>query len=243
MSVLVVADVHSNLEALTAVIEDARQLAAIDSVWCLGDVVGYGPDPGACIELLRSFDLTCVAGNHDLAAVGALSLDDFNPYASAAARWTTRQLSAGDAEWLRTLPRSEVRVDFTLVHGSLVEPVWEYLISGADAEAHLALQTTPYGFVGHSHLPFVFRQDGDDRLPERTDADGDAELDGRPFVANPGSVGQPRDGDPRAAYALVDEAARRVSFRRVAYDYRQTQAKMSAAGLPTMLIERLSRGR
>jgi predicted phosphodiesterase len=243
MPVLVVADVHSNLEALNAVIEDARQQGEINEVWCLGDVVGYGPDPVACIELLQSLDVLCVAGNHDLGAAGAIPLDDFNPYAAAAARWTATQLRPDDVDWLTALPRTLTRGDFTLVHGSLIEPVWEYLISGSDAEAHLALQMTPYGLVGHSHLPFLYREDDKTTHPRSHATQTEALLDGSRFVANPGSVGQPRDGDPRAAYALIDQAAGRMSLHRVEYDYRETQAKMSAAGLPTPLIERLSRGR
>jgi predicted phosphodiesterase len=153
---LVVADVHSNLAALRAVIADAEIGGAIDRIWCLGDAVGYGPEPNDCIEVLRSYPLTAIAGNHDLAASGLMSTEDFNPYAAEAVVWTGTQLNDDARAWLSSLPNTLIDGDFTLVHGALTDPIWAYLISQRDAERHLKLQKTRYGLVGHSHLPLTF---------------------------------------------------------------------------------------
>jgi diadenosine tetraphosphatase ApaH/serine/threonine PP2A family protein phosphatase len=244
MRIAVVADVHSNLEAFEAVLAHARSVGEVDGVWSLGDLVGYGPDPNACIALLRSQPHEAIAGNHDLACIGAIDVDDFNPFAAQAARWTQAQLGAEGQSWLAGLPLVKVmETGFTLAHGSLNDPVWEYVLSGAAARNHLAAQTTAYGLIGHTHLPSLF-YDGPEtgRPPTVTDGSTVA-LDERRFVANPGSVGQPRDGDRRAAYALLDMAAKNVTFHRVAYDLATTQAKMRDAGLPAFLWQRLERGR
>ena len=239
MRALVVADVHANLDALDAVLRDAEAQGGFEAVWCLGDTVGYGAEPEACIDRLRGYSLEAIAGNHDLAAIGAITTTDFNPHAAAAARWTAQHLSDEHRAWLEALPQVLVTLDeFTLTHGSLIDPVWEYLVYPETAAAHLQRQTTPYGFVGHSHLPLVFFEDG--AQPGTIETLG---LGGTRFVANPGSVGQPRDGDPRAAYAIVDTTARQVSFRRVDYDIASAQRKIRAAGLPEWLAARLANGR
>jgi len=241
VSILVVADVHANLEAFQAVIKDAESQGRIDSIWSLGDIVGYGPDPCASIDLLRSYNHLSVVGNHDLAAIRAVGLENFNLLAAAAASWTATELREADKAWLRSLPEVLVEGDFSLVHGSLRDPVWEYLLSTVVARAHFEKQNTPYGLVGHSHIPFVLFEG----------AEGQSVL-GRPgpivnmavprFVINPGSVGQPRDSDPRAAYALLNTTLGCVEFHRVAYDIGRTQQKMRAAGLPSYLGERLAEG-
>ncbi len=235
-----VADVHSNLEAFEAVLQDARERGGFDVVWSLGDIVGYGPDPGPCIQLLQGLPHVAIAGNHDYAATGAIGTEDFNPFAAEAARWTAAQLTLEEQIWLSALSAVQIEGEFTLAHGSLVDPVWDYLMSSESAYEHLMRQTTPYGLVGHTHLPGVFFQ-------TRSGAEiGDAldtPLNDQRFVANPGSVGQPRDGDPRAAYSLIDTEARLLVFQRVPYDIAMTQAKMRAVGLPEYLAERLSRGR
>src|SRR5690606_10210553 len=224
-----------------AVLQDAETEGHLDAIWCLGDIVGYGADPEACIELLRSHPSEVIAGNHDLAAIGAISTKDFNPFAAAAARWTAEQLSEDSRRWIEALPNVRVvELEFTLTHGSLHDPVWEYLVSSDAAAAHLHRQSTPYGFVGHSHLPLVFFE-GDAKRNLHTHATV-LPLESVRFVANPGSVGQPRDGDPRAAYALVDTEARRVTFRRVEYDVATAQRKIREAGLPEMLASRLALG-
>jgi predicted phosphodiesterase len=241
MKIAVVADVHSNLEAFEAVLQDARDHGGFDLCWSLGDLVGYGPDPGACIRLLQGMPHVAIAGNHDYAATGAIGTEDFNPYAAEAARWTAAQLTLEEQVWLAALSAVQIEGEFTLAHGSLKDPVWDYLMSSEGAAEHLSHQTTPYGLVGHTHLPSVFFA-GRNGSAEVGDVI-DTPLDGQRFVANPGSAGQPRDGDPRAAYALLDTDARRLHFRRVPYDIAVTQAKMRAVGLPQFLIERLSRGR
>lgn len=244
MRVVVVADVHANIEAFQAVLRDAEEGAAVDAVWSLGDLVGYGPDPIACIEMLQRYPHEAVSGNHDLAAAGVIGVEDFNPYAAAAAQWTATRLSEETKAWLAGLPRvSGDEHGFTLTHGSLNDPTWEYLVLPDAAQEHMAQQTTPYGLVGHTHFPRVFYDAGLE-VTSVSIADGSVlPLDEARFVANPGSVGQPRDGDPRAAYAVVDTEARRLSFHRVEYEITLTQRKMREAGLPDVLWQRLMRGR
>ena len=242
MKALIVSDIHSNLEALGSVIADAARNGGFDEVWSLGDLVGYGPDPAACIELLQQHDARCVAGNHDLAVSGRLGLEWFNEYAAEAARWTIGQLADTDVEYLQGLPLRMEMYGFTAVHGSPRDPVWEYVVNSAAALAAFENIDTPRCLVGHSHVPFVCRlEDGAPafRLPT-----GDpAELgDGR-AVVNPGSVGQPRDGDPRASYAVYDSDMGTITHRRVEYDIPTTQRKMRERGLPEYLAERLSHGR
>ena len=156
MRILVVSDVHSNLVALEAVLKDA---GAFDRVWCLGDVVGYGPEPNECVDLLRSFDLLCLAGNHDLAAVGKVTLVDFNPDAKEAIAWSRFRLSVANREWLETLPTMGVisEFDLTLVHGSPIDPIWEYIFTPPVARASFDLITTRNCLNGHTHVPLVFR--------------------------------------------------------------------------------------
>lgn len=243
MRTLVIADVHSNLTALQAVIGDVEANGAIDQIWCLGDVVGYGAEPIGCIDLIRSYPNVTIAGNHDLAAAGIIGIEDFNPLAAAAITWTKTQLTEDHQAWLRGLPQTHVDGDFTLVHGSLRDPVWDYLLSPSLAEVNFRRQETLYCLVGHSHMPIGFR-DVDGPIEGTVLGDGSVfELDGTQFVANPGGLGQPRDGDKRSCYGLIDSEAKRIEFHRVEYDVEQAQAKMRAAALPGHLIERLSRGR
>jgi diadenosine tetraphosphatase ApaH/serine/threonine PP2A family protein phosphatase len=245
MRILLVADVHANIEAFQAVVDDAHLEGDVEVIWCLGDVVGYGPDPVACLELLRSLPHEAIAGNHDLAAAGAVGVEEFNQYAATAALWTQQQLQEEMKTWLAELPRVRVLEDLgvTLTHGSLIDPVWDYLLHAEDAMAHLEQQTTPSCFVGHTHLPQVYHY-APPRLTGEVIKDGHSlELGQRRFVANPGSVGQPRDGDRRAAYAIIDTVTKVVTFHRVEYDIGVTQRKMRAAGLPEFLVQRLARGR
>jgi predicted phosphodiesterase len=243
MRILVIADVHANLAAFRAVIEAAEVLGGFDKIWCLGDVVGYGAEPGECIDLLNSYDNVTIAGNHDLAAAGIIGIEDFNPLAAAAITWTKTQLTDKQQAWLRGLPQTHVEADFTLVHGSLRDPVWDYLLSPSLAEVNFRRQQTPYCLVGHSHMPVAFR-DVEGPIEGLVLGDGTTfQLDGTTFVANPGSLGQPRDGDKRSCYALLDFDAKRLEFRRAEYDVAASQAKMRAAFLPEHLIERLQRGR
>lgn len=244
MHIAIVADIHSNLEAFEAVLRHAEAGGPIDRLWCLGDVVGYGPEPSACIELLNRCPHVSVAGNHDLAAIGKMGTEEFNPAAAEAAHWTAQQLSVEERKYLEEMPLVAKEGDFTLVHGTLRHPEWEYLLSGEEAEAHFGLQETPYSLVGHSHVPFVAVETAGRSAAMVSLADGDElELSEDRLAINPGGVGQPRDGDARAAYALYESDARTVAFHRVEYDIGATQRKMEAAGLPRALIERLSHGR
>jgi predicted phosphodiesterase len=247
MRTLIVSDIHGNFVALEAVLRDAESGGSIDAVWCLGDTVGYGPQPSECISRLRELGTVWVAGNHERAATGAMGTEYFNPDAARAALWTRERLSEQERTALDALPEVIAEGEFTLVHGTLRDPVWEYLYSEETALAHLELQETPFGLVGHTHVPavayqhpdwtqecdFYLQRHGDAvRLPER----------GK-MVLNPGSVGQPRDADPRAAYALYDPGAGELFFVRVEYAVNATQKLMAEADLPRWLIERLSQGR
>ena len=245
MRVAIVSDIHSNLPAFEAVLRHAEAAGRVDALWCLGDTVGYGPHPNECIALLRRYEHRAVAGNHDLAACGKMGTEEFNQAAATAARWTAEQLSPTAREYLEGLPMVVSEGDFTLVHGSLRWPEWEYLLSSEQAQVQFELQRTPYSIVGHSHLPFVCRESasgGPPALLPTTDGER-VELGATRLILNPGGAGQPRDGDPRASYALYDSDARSLAYHRVEYDIAATQQAMEAARLPRWLIERLSYGR
>ena len=242
MRALLLSDIHANLEALDAVLNDASTHGGFDAIWCLGDTVGYGPDPGECIGRLRDFDLLAVAGNHDYAAVGKIDYNDFNGAAQESTIWTAEQLTGDEAEFLSALPLVAQMDRFTLVHGSLVDPLVEYLLDGYSANATLALLQTPLCLVGHSHLPFICREnDGAPRFVDFTEGAVTRWGEER-WIINPGSVGQPRDRDPRPSYGILDSAAGTLERRRVEYDIGLTQAKMRRAGLPEYLVDRLSYG-
>ncbi len=242
MRSLLVSDIHSNLEALEAVLADAGWRGGFDRIWCLGDMVGYGPDPSACIGRLREFDLAAVAGNHDYAASGLIDAADFNGAAFTAIRWTAGRLSPDEVRFLSGLPTTCVEPPFTLVHGSLRAPIVEYLLHPTQAIATFELLQTEFCAVGHSHYPFICRENGGIPMFLPLPEAGSAPLaDGR-CIVNPGSVGQPRDRDRRASYAVFDSDANSVEHYRVEYDIPATQRKMRVAGLPEYLIDRLGRG-
>ena len=214
----------------------------VEKVLCLGDLVGYGPDPGPCLGLIRTRATTVVAGNHDYAVVGLTSLEFFNPYARAAAEWTARALGKDDRAWLKSLPLHATVGPATLVHASPRDPAeWEYLFSVEDGERAFPHVSTPLCFLGHSHVPGVWVHDGR-RVTYRRGLSR-IELDPRcRYLINVGSVGQPRDRDPRAAYALWDETEGWVEWIRVSYPIPITQEKILRAGLPSFLADRLARG-
>jgi diadenosine tetraphosphatase ApaH/serine/threonine PP2A family protein phosphatase len=242
MRYLIIADVHGNLEAFNTVLEDAQNYGGFGNVWCLGDVVGYGPDPSACIKLLRQLDPLCVCGNHDLAAVGKIDIGDFNSDAARANSWTSSQLSEDDRKFLLDLPETIVEGDFTLVHGSPRLPVWEYIAYGFIAADNFASFDTKYCLVGHTHVPFVYEEE-EDGASEGYMGHGDMlTLGNKRLIINPGGVGQPRDRDPRASYAMYDSDEGTIVHYRVAYDIAATQARMEQAGLPHFLINRLESG-
>ena len=248
MRVLLLSDVHSNYEALTAVVQDTRERGPVDAIWDLGDTVGYGPDPGQCVRFLRDEGAVSVAGNHDLGAIGRISLSYFNPYAAAACRWNGSQLTQEEAAFLGGLPLRVEEGPFTLAHGSPRDPVWEYLFSEKAAEQNFPLFSTPFCLVGHTHIPLAFTLEARDGRQQCRGVllapDVSLKLEeGSRLIYNPGGVGQPRDGDPRAAYALYDSEAQTITHYRVPYDIAATQQRMTAAGLPQYLIERLAFGR
>lgn len=244
MRYAIISDIHANLAAFTAVLDDIKGRGGVDKIWCLGDIVGYGPDPHECIQVLRQTNHICVAGNHDLAAAGKVSTDEFNPDAAAACNWTAKQLSPGDIAYLEGLPLVSQEGDFTLVHGSPRDPIWEYLLAVSQAVDNFALFKTRFCLVGHSHVPLVFTSKesggfaGQRFLTDIKLADGTDRM-----IINPGGVGQPRDGNPRASYAIYDNETGLVKLFRVPYDIKATQTKMAERGLPPSLVTRLSYGR
>jgi diadenosine tetraphosphatase ApaH/serine/threonine PP2A family protein phosphatase len=242
MRYAILADVHSNLAAFEAVLDDAGKRGGFDKIWCLGDVVGYGPDPHECIGRLRQFEHVCIAGNHDWAAIGKMDTSEFNPVAALAAHWTAEQLTDDDIDYLQNLPLTVLEGDFTLVHGSPREPIWEYLLSTEAAQDNFAYFETAYCLVGHSHVPLIFEQVADEAVYREFGEDA-LKLGEKRMIINPGGVGQPRDGDPRASYAIYDAEAQVIHHYRVEYDIPATQKKMAERGLPTPLIVRLSLGR
>ena len=221
----------------------AGSRGGVDQVWCLGDMVGYGPDPCECIRLLRELCVVCVAGNHDLAAAGSIDTFDFNANAAEAIAWTQRQLSGPDREYLASLPSTVERDDLTIVHGSPRDPIREYLSSTRAAADNLGGFHTPYCLVGHTHQPMAFVETGALRVAvlDLEDQTSLALADER-LILNPGAVGQPRDGDPRASYATLDTRTRQFTLWRVSYDVEAVQSRMRQRGLPERLIDRLSAG-
>ena len=239
MRVAVLSDIHANLAALDAVLAAA---GPVDAIWQLGDVVGYGPDPDGVVERLTAVGAVGVAGNHDLAALGGDEIDWFNPDAKAAMLWTRGRIGEATRAWLASLPRTRVEAGMTLVHGSPRDPVWEYVTSVPVARANLAVLGTPIGLHGHTHLPMAWA-DRDGRIDAISPGPGSAfRLDGRPALLNPGSVGQPRDGDPAAAWLEIDTDAGLATWRRTAYDIEAVRAAMTDAGLPGRLADRLRVG-
>ena len=243
MRFLIVADIHSNLEALRRVIDDAEERGGFDRIWSIGDLVGYGPDPVACLDLVRGYDTVSVAGNHDLPPTGRLSLEAFNVYAAAANRWTAKQLTSEQIGYLRDLPFMLEFEGFTIVHGSPRDSIWEYVVSPSTAAASFRHFDTRWCLVGHSHIPFLCRSQDDTAVFADFPLDTPVALDGERMIINPGGIGQPRDGDPRSSYAVYDSDSRTIYHHRVEYDIAATQEKMTERGLPRYLIERLARGR
>jgi diadenosine tetraphosphatase ApaH/serine/threonine PP2A family protein phosphatase len=241
MRVAVVSDIHSNLHALEAVLATI-EAEAPDELWCLGDLVGYGPRPNECCATIAERADVCLAGNHDLAVRGTIDLEEFHGEAGLAATWTREVL---EPEWKELLDRLEPEGSahgVSMYHGSARDPVWEYVLSDEAALATLELAGSPLVLVGHSHVALQVVQSGDEVAGGVAPDGRELELGGVRALLNPGSVGQPRDGDPRAAYLLLDLDAQQASFRRVEYDVEQTQREMREAGLPEMLAARLQLG-
>ncbi|MCK9247837.1 MAG: metallophosphatase family protein [Solirubrobacteraceae bacterium] len=243
MHVAVVSDIHANRHALDAVLADIDDRGC-EQVWCLGDVVGYGADPNGCCATVRRFATHSLAGNHDLVALGTLSSEQFSPDAATAAAWTRDALRDEHREWLTTLSPSGIVHGCVLAHGSPLHPVWEYVLNGDQAERSLASFDEQVALIGHSHIALSFAQDG--RAPVVGTRRGDGEevvLGARRWLLNPGSVGQPRDEDPRASWLQLDPDEGRATWRRVTYDVAGAAKAIRDAGLPDGLAERLKVGR
>jgi diadenosine tetraphosphatase ApaH/serine/threonine PP2A family protein phosphatase len=243
MKILIISDVHANLVALEAVLADC---GPVDAVWNLGDTIGYGPKPRECLARVRDIGADpFLVGNHDLAAIGAIGTADFNAIARLANQWTSRQLAPEDVEFLRNLPVTTTAAGITLAHGSPRSPVWEYVVDEATATENFDHFATNLCLIGHSHVALYATLPADQRRADLFLLQPGDTIDfsaGR-WLVNPGSVGQPRDHDPRAAYAILDTDRATITAHRVPYDIAATQRQMTDAGLPRPLIERLALGR
>jgi diadenosine tetraphosphatase ApaH/serine/threonine PP2A family protein phosphatase len=241
--IAVLSDIHSNLHALEAVLADLDRESP-DELWCLGDVIGYGPRPNECIDLVRERAALSLCGNHDLAVLGTLDIAEFSGDAARAAQWTRGVLADPQREWLATLSPAAERDGAQLFHGSPRDAVWDYVLSEDAASTSLMLTTAPVVMVGHSHIALAIsaNRSGSELTGGLAAGGTDEDLGERRWLLNPGSVGQPRDGDPRAAWLLLDTDAGRASFRRVEYPIETTQTEMATAGLPPTLAARLAHG-
>lgn len=240
MRVAVISDIHANLPALEAVAE-AIDGEAPDAVWCLGDLVGYGAQPNECCRWAIERAGSCLAGNHDLGVLGTIDLGDFAGDAAVAARWTRGRLGEEERTWLRGLGSSLEQEGVGLYHGSPRDPVWEYVLTWEAARDAIADSGFAVTIVGHSHVPLAI-VDGRGAIGGHAPAGTETDLRAGRWLLNPGSVGQPRDGDPDAAWLLLDLEAKHASFRRVPYDVARAQAAIREAGLPDALAERLAHG-
>jgi len=240
MRIGIISDVHANLPALEAVL---AALGEVDALWQLGDVVGYGPHPDEVVARLRELGAIGVRGNHDAAALGGGGVEYFNPEARRAMEWTIERIAPATRAWLEALPERVEEGEVTLVHGSPREPIWEYVLSGWVARQSFAAFTSRWCLHGHTHIPVAWVQDHG-RISLLEPGPGDAlRLGQERLLVNPGSVGQPRDGDPRASALVHDTEARTLTWLRVRYRIAEVQAAMRAARLPPALVARLEHGR
>jgi len=239
MRILVFSDIHSNLTALEAVLASAGKM---DAYWCLGDLVGYGPDPNECIARVRELpNLVCVRGNHDAATLGEVDQNTFNHEASLAITWTKRNLKAESQEFLLGLPEKKVIGDVTLVHGSPRNPVWDYVMDYMTAARMFQFFETRICLVGHTHVPAIWRESGSD-LPQGLVLDYQKTKILNKSILNPGSVGQPRDHDPRAAFAIFDPDESYWELRRIVYNIAEVKERIKKSGLPWRHALRLDEG-
>jgi diadenosine tetraphosphatase ApaH/serine/threonine PP2A family protein phosphatase len=241
MRIAILSDIHANLPALEAVLEDIEGREP-DETWCLGDVVGYGAEPDACARVVEETCQVCLVGNHDLAVTGELELDAFSPTAAAAARWTREVVAERTLEFLRGLEPEDEGRDVALYHASPRDPVWEYVLWPDQAAECLEAQASRISFVGHSHVALFFlAPDAEGAQVRGAQAADGTRLDlaaGR-WLINPGSVGQPRDRDPRAAWLELDTAGQAVTYHRVEYDIDRAAEAIAATDLPEQLGKRL----
>jgi predicted phosphodiesterase len=240
--VAVISDIHGNRHAYEAVLDDARGAGAAE-VWCLGDVVGYGGDPNGCVDLTRDHAAICLAGNHDLAVTGGLGLEEFSHGAAVSARWTRDVITDENRAYLKALRPEGVEGEFGLFHASPRDPIWEYVLSDDAAEQCLDAAPQRVCFVGHSHVALAFTRDaGGPTTGALREHGRTADLREREWLLNPGSAGQPRDGDPRAAWLLLDVEQGTAQWQRTRYDIAGAQDAIRAAGLPDSLADRLGYG-
>jgi predicted phosphodiesterase len=241
MQVAVVSDIHGNRHAFEAVLEDIGASGA-EEIWCLGDLVGYGAEPDACVELAVDRCAVILAGNHDLAVTGELPMDEFSSGAATAARWTQEAIAERNLERLRAFPPQDLDHEAGLFHASPRDPIWEYVLSTLQAELCLDAQQHRVCLVGHSHVALAFTRRNESVAGTACPEGSRADLAAGEWILNPGSVGQPRDGDPRAAWLLLETEPWSASWRRVDYDVAGAQAAIRAAGLPEALADRLEYG-
>jgi diadenosine tetraphosphatase ApaH/serine/threonine PP2A family protein phosphatase len=243
MRAAVITDIHANLPALEAVLE-ATGASGVEETWCLGDVVGYGVEPDACAELVRERCDVCLVGNHDIAVLGGLDIASFSEAAAVAVEWTRDNVSESTLEFLRDLDPQGERAGFGLFHASPRDPVWEYVLSGEQADVAMDSHSQRIGLIGHSHVALFFtRPEGEGETRGAQASDGSLlDLGEGSWLINPGSVGQPRDGDPRAAWLELDTEAGTACFHRVPYEIERAATPIAAAGLPSRLANRLFSG-
>jgi diadenosine tetraphosphatase ApaH/serine/threonine PP2A family protein phosphatase len=240
--IALLSDVHGNAPAFRAVLEDVDEAGA-DEIWCLGDLVGYGAEPDECVELARGSCSVCLAGNHDLVVTGEISIDDFSSSAALAAEWTKDNISAESLEYLRSLGPADSERALGLYHASPRDPVWEYVLSSFQAEECFEIMQPRVGAVGHSHVALYFHdQDAEGVVGAQAAAGTELDISSGRWLINPGGVGQPRDGDPRAAWLLLDTDSWVAGWRRVEYPIDEAAEAIERAGLPAMLSERLYSG-
>lgn len=243
MRAAIISDVHSNLAALETVLS-AIESEQVDEIWCLGDLVGYGADPERCVHILCDRCAISLAGNHDLVVTGEIDMSVFASDAGKAARWTAKVLSKEAMERLRALRPVGARQEVELYHASIRDPVWEYVVDPGTAFACISLQSHSLALIGHSHVPLAYGATQSEMVLAGYAEEGTLQLqDGTRYLINPGSVGQPRDGDPRAAYLILDLGAGTATWRRIEYDIAAAQQAIIKAKLPDSLAYRLSEGR
>lgn len=240
--VAIVSDIHGNRQALEAVLR-AAETANVDELWCLGDLVGYGGDPNPCVELIRECATVCLAGNHDLAVLGDLDIDQFSRGAAIAVEWTREVLCDENLSYLRELETKNLGGAVDLYHASPRDPVWEYVLSTLQAELCMDAQRQRIALVGHSHVALAFSRLSGQPASGETRAEGTVvDISTGEWLINPGSVGQPRDGDPRAAWLILDLGAEVATWQRSEYDVAAASAAIRAARLPDSLADRLQYG-
>jgi len=241
MRYLIFSDIHGNLEALQAVLNSAKN-EKIDKFICVGDIVGYGADPHKCLETVKNLNCCFLAGNHDWGAVGLFDINFFNVYAKKALLWTIEQMSSKDKRFMKNMKLEIIEDDFSCVHGSYCSPEeFNYIYSSSEAYASFKVMPKDLCFIGHTHVPVTFRQKGRKVFTEKA---ADIRIEpGEKYICNAGSVGQPRDGNPKACYVLYDSKKKLVQRRRISYNISKTQNKIRKAGLPEILAARLDQGR